>query len=119
SNPQLCLSRDEWRRRFTQCVRSATPENLLASSIFFDFRVVWGEPRGAEALFDSVLQLVADAPDFQQLLARSALANRPPVGFFRHFIMSTTGTEKHTVDLKIQGLAPFVDAARILALAHG
>lgn len=119
SNPQLCLSRDEWRRRFTQCVRSATPENLLASSIFFDFRVVWGEPRGAEALFDSVLQLVADAPDFQQLLARNALANRPPVGFFRHFIMSTTGTEKHTVDLKIQGLAPFVDAARILALAHG
>src|SRR5690606_21032169 len=49
-NPELCLSRHEWQRRFTQCIRSATPENLLASSIFFDLRVVWGNPQGAAKL---------------------------------------------------------------------
>ena len=119
SNPELCLARHEWHRRFTQCVRSATPENLLASSIFFDFRVVWGETRGAEALFDSVLHLVADTPNFQRMLAQNALENRPPVGFFRYFVMAGTGQDKHRIDLKTQGLAPFVDAARILALAHG
>lgn len=119
SNPELCLSRHEWQKRFTQCIRSATPENLLASSIFFDFRAVWGDMRAAKALFNGVLQLVADAPDFQRMLARNALNNRPPLGLFRNFVVSGSGQDKHTVDLKIQGLAPFVDGARILALAHG
>ena len=118
-NPELCLSRQEWHRRFTQCIRSATPENLLASSIFFDMRVVWGSPQGAEALFDAVLEMVADTPSFQHLLARNALGNRPPLGFFRNFVVSGSGEDKHTVDLKVQGLAPFVDGARILALANG
>lgn len=119
SNPELCLSRREWHQRFAQCIRSATPENLLASSIFFDFRVVWGEPDGAQELFQSVLKMVADNPTFQHLLARNALANRPPLGFFRNFLVSGSGQEKHTLDLKIQGLTPFVDGARILALANG
>lgn len=118
-NPELCLSRMEWHRRFSQCIRSATPENLLASSIFFDLRVVWGDSRGAKDLFDAVLQMVADTPSFQHLLARMALANRPPLGFLRKFVVSGSGSDRHTVDLKIQGLTPFVDAARILALAHG
>jgi len=118
-NPELCLSRREWHKRFAQCIRTATPENLLASSIFFDFRVVWGEPDGAEELFQSVLKMVADNPTFQHLLARNALANRPPLGFFRTFVVSGSGQEKHTLDLKIQGLTPFVDGARILALANG
>lgn len=118
-NPELCLSRHEWQRRFTQCIHSATPENLLASSIFFDFRAVWGDTQGAETLFYAVLQLVADTPNFQRMLARNALKNRPPLGLFRNFVVSGSGQDKHTVDLKIQGLAPFVDGARILALAHG
>lgn len=119
SNPELCLSRHEWQRRFTQCIRSATPENLLASAIFFDFRVIWGDQKGAQGLFSDVLHMVADTPAFQRLLARNALANRPPIGLFRHFVMSGSGPDKHTVDLKTQGLAPFVDAARLLALTHG
>ena len=41
-NPELCLSRSEWARRFSAFIREATPENLLASSIYFDLRVVWG-----------------------------------------------------------------------------
>ena len=119
SNPELCLSQHEWRRRFTQCIRSATPENLLASSIFFDLRVVWGAKQGASELFDRVLQMVADTPSFQRMLARNALGNRPPLGLFRKIVVSGSGQDKHTVDLKIQGLAPFVDGARILALANG
>jgi CBS domain-containing protein len=42
-NPELCLSRAEWARRFAAFIREATPENLLASSIYFDLRVVWGD----------------------------------------------------------------------------
>jgi CBS domain-containing protein len=37
----------------------------------------------------------------------------------RDFVVARSGAEKDTLDLKVQGLTPFVDGARLLALAHG
>jgi CBS domain-containing protein len=118
-NPQLCLSRSEWSRRFAGFVREATPESLLGSSIYFDLRAVWGPTEGCEALQRELLVLVADNSLFQRMLADNALRQRPPVGRFRDFVVARKGAEKDTLDLKIQGLTPFVDGARLLALAHG
>ncbi len=118
-NPQMCLSRQEWSRRFATFVREATPENLLGSSIFFDLRGVWGPREGCEALRRQLLADVADNSAFQRLLAENALRQRPPVGRFRDFVVARKGAEKDTLDLKVQGLTPFVDGARLLALAHG
>lgn len=119
SNPTLCLSRSEWTRRFSGFVREATPENLLASNIFFDLRVVWGAAEGCAQLQQEMLALVADSPLFQRMLAENALRQKPPLGRLRDFVLARTGAEKDTLDLKVQGLAPFVDGARLLALAHG
>jgi CBS domain-containing protein len=43
------------------------------------------------------------------------LRNIPPLGLLREFV---TG-DGHTIDLKLNGITPFVDAARILSLANG
>ncbi|MET1077114.1 MAG: putative nucleotidyltransferase substrate binding domain-containing protein [Pseudomonas sp.] len=118
-NPQLCLSHAEWRRRFSGFVREASPENLLASSIYFDLRAVWGPTEGCEQLRAGLLDEVADNPLFQRLLAANALRQSPPVGRLRDFVVARKGAEKDTLDLKVQGLTPFVDGARLLALAHG
>ncbi len=118
SNPELCLSQAEWSRRFAGFIREANPENLLGSSIFFDLRAVWGAPEGCEALRREVLAEVAQNSAFQRLMAENALRNRPPVGHFRDFVVARKGAEKDTLDLKVQGLTPFVDGARLLALAH-
>ncbi|MGK9416847.1 putative nucleotidyltransferase substrate binding domain-containing protein [Pseudomonas cedrina] len=118
-NPQLCLSRAEWARRFAAFIREATPENLLGSSIYFDLRVVWGDERGCEQLRQGILDQVADNRLFQRMLAQNALRQRPPVGRFREFVLTRKGGEKATLDLKVQGLTPFVDGARLLALANG
>ena len=53
------------------------------------------------------------------MLAQNALTQRPPIGRFRDFVVARSGAEKDTLDLKKQGLMPFVDGARLLALAHG
>jgi len=119
SNPELCLSQREWESRFDRFIRSATPENLLSSSIYFDFRVIWGEPAQAEKLFDGVLHKVSTNTLFQRMLAQNALVLRPPIGRFRDFVVARSGSEKDTLDLKRQGLMPFVDGARLLALSHG
>ena len=118
-NPELCLSRQEWARRFSSFVQEATPENLLASSIYFDLRAVWGEPQGCEQLRQGLLLQVAGNSLFQRMLAENALRQRPPVGVFRDFVVASKGAEKDTLDLKVQGLTPFVDGARLLALAQG
>ncbi|MFJ4385201.1 putative nucleotidyltransferase substrate binding domain-containing protein [Pseudomonas sp. NPDC089408] len=119
-NPELCLSRSEWARRFAGFVREASPENLLGSSIYFDLRVVWGDEQGCEQLRQGLLQQVADNRIFQRMMADNALRQRPPVGRLREFVLTRQGNDKAaTLDLKVQGLTPFVDGARLLALANG
>ena len=118
-NPDLCLSRTEWARRFAAFIREATPENLLASTIYFDLRVVWGDEQGCEQLRRGILGQVADNRLFQRMMADNALRHRPPVGRFREFVLERKGGDKATLDLKVQGLTPFVDGARLLALANG
>jgi len=118
-NPELCLSRAEWARRFSAFIREATPQNLLASSIYFDLRAVWGDEQGCQHLRRTILTQVADNRLFQRMMADNALRHRPPVGRFREFVLERKGGDKATLDLKVQGLGPFVDGARLLALAHG
>ena len=119
-NPELCLSRTEWARRFAGFIREASPENLLGSSIYFDLRVVWGDEQGCEQLRQSVLEQVADNRIFQRMMADNALRQRPPVGRLREFVLTRQGNDKAaTLDLKVQGLTPFVDGARLLALVNG
>ncbi|BBH48452.1 putative nucleotidyltransferase substrate binding domain-containing protein [Pseudomonas sp. KU43P] len=119
-NPELCLSRTEWARRFAGFIREASPENLLGSSIYFDLRVVWGDEQGCEQLRQNLLEHVADNRIFQRMMADNALRQRPPVGRLREFVLTRQGNDKAaTLDLKVQGLTPFVDGARLLALANG
>ncbi len=118
-NPQLCLSRAEWAQRFAGFIRQATPENLLGSSIYFDLRVVWGQESACEGLRQAMLDQVADNRLFQRMMAENALRQRPPVGRWREFVLTRQGNDRTaTLDLKVQGLTPFVDGARLLALAN-
>jgi CBS domain-containing protein len=119
SNPQLCLSRLEWQRRFSAFVRESTPENLLSSTIYFDLRAIWGPSEGCEQLRANMLEEVGESRLFQRMMAENALRHRPPVGRFRDFVVTRKGDGKATLDLKVQGLTPFVDGARLLALGHG
>ncbi len=118
-NPECCLSVREWRARFLRWMRATTPENLLNASIYFDFRPVWGPVEGAEALRAWLLAAAADNALFRRQMAANALRNAPPLGgVFRDFRLSGAGAEENTLDLKVNGVTPFVDAARILALGR-
>lgn len=119
SNPECCLSDGEWRRRFGTWLDGGVPEHLLNAAIFFDFRSLHGDAGPAEALRDWLTDKARRARGFQRLMAENALRNSPPLGLMRDFAVERGGEYPHTVDLKLQGATPFVDGARILALAHG
>ena len=118
SNPRLCLSTQEWEAWFSRFIDTNTPQNLLNSSIFLDMRPVFGPLDSAEMMFSRVRQRIRKHTLFQRMLAGNALQHRPPLNLFRGFVYAKGG-ERHTLDLKTQGLTPFVDAARLFALAHG
>lgn len=116
-NPALCLSLDEWHRQFTRWIDQGTPEHLLKASIFFDARML----AGSEALFTDWTHAwrepAAKNGRFQKQMAANALRLAPPLGFFGRF-QTQTRNDKATLDLKTRGATPFVDAARIKALAE-
>jgi len=55
---------------------------------------------------------------FLRHLVENALANRPPLGLLGDFVLQSAAGVG-TLDLKVNGATPFVDAARILGLAAG
>lgn len=118
SNPECCLSLDEWRSRFERWIDQGTPEHLLKASIFFDFRPLYGDASQIEPLRQALLKKTKHNSRFRRQLAANSMQMRPPLGLFGEFKLSSGEGEAHTLDLKLQGLTPFVDAARIIALAN-
>ena len=111
-NPRWCLTPAEWRGVFDGWIRNTQPEALLNASIFFDFRALAGDARLAGALREVVLERARGNPAFCRALAAGALETRPPLGLLADF-------SAEEIDLKALGARPFVDAARVLALAAG
>ena len=119
SNPLWCLTQDEWQERFTHWIRAPAPEALLNATIFFDFRPLYGNLALAKALRKWLLGMSGNARLFLRLMAENALKSAPPLGVIRDFVFDSKADFPHTLDLKAFGARPVVDAARIIALAHG
>jgi CBS domain-containing protein len=118
SNPECCLSFEEWQARFARWIEQGTPEHLLNASIFFDLRTLWGDAAPAVKLRRWLTGQAAENPRFLRQMAENALRNQPPLGLVREFVLEDEGEHAHTLDLKLRGATPFVDGARLLALAH-
>jgi len=115
SNPALCLTLDEWKSRFGAWIREPHPEALLNASIFFDFRVLYGNERLGDKLRAWLNKAVRGNSAFLRMMASNALSVVPPLGRLRDFVVEDDGT----IDLKKSGARLFVDVARILALRTG
>ena len=119
SNPELCLTVDEWREKFSSWIREPHPEALLNATIFFDFRVLYGDEKVAHQLRHWLLALTGGNPAFLKAMATNALDVAPPLGKIRDFVTDDDPKHPGTIDLKKFGARLFVDAARVLALRTG
>lgn len=115
SNSQWCLSIEEWKSTFSTWITNGTPEALLHTSIFFDFRSLYGAQSLVEELRLWLSRVASDNTRFLHQMAENAMGIRPPLGVVRDFIVG----EGNTLDLKLNGITPFVDSARIFSLAAG
>ncbi len=116
-NPQWCGTLAHWSRLFADWIDRGDPQSLLNGSIFFDFRSLHGDEALAEQLRADVTARARQSPRFLKQMADNALRNRAPAtGWFDELLR---GGDDAPIDLKMQGTVPFVDAARIWALAAG
>ncbi len=119
-NPAWCLSVEDWRATFANWIHRGDAPALLHASIFFDFRPLYGTRELSDGLRTWLNASIRDQQLFLRHMAQNALAHRPPLGLVRDFVLSSdSGNEAHTLDLKLNGITPFVDAARIFALYAG
>jgi CBS domain-containing protein len=118
SNPRWCLSLEEWKNVYSDWIARGDAPVLLNASIFFDFRPLYGNFSLSAQLRAWLHDKIKDNRQFLKLMVSNALRNQPPLGVLRDFVVRKNG-DKNTLDLKLNGIAPFVDAARIFALASG
>jgi CBS domain-containing protein len=119
TNPKWRQPERVWQKYFDNWVDTPTPKALLNSSVFFDLDTICGDASLLEGVRKNLLKRTTHNSLFIAHLSKNALSLRPPLGFFRDFVLKQNGKHKDTLDLKHNGIAPIVDLARIYALSQG
>ena len=108
-----------WQRYFEQWIQRPEPKALMLASVFFDLRALH-DPAGLfDGLHQRVLELSRNNRIFIAYMAANALKHRPPLGFFRNFVLIRGGDHDRTFDIKHRGTVPIIDLARVYALSVG
>jgi len=118
-NPKWCQPYSVWCGYFERWISAPDPQELLNVMIFFDFRAGYGTASLAEKLRDHVISFSKRQEIYLMHMARECMMNRVPLSFFKTFIVERDGEHKNKLDVKRQGLTPFVNFARVLAMKYG
>jgi len=108
-----------WKKYFTKWMTEPEPKALMLSSIFFDLRPIHGDMKLFEELQGMILEKAQSNRIFIAMMIGNALTHRPPIGFFRNFVLEHGGDHDNKFNLKHNGVVPIVDIARIYALEAG
>ena len=119
SNPKWVQPISKWKSYFSEWIIRPTEEAILSSTIFFDFRPVAGYLGLGERLSSHIYEEIQKKKIFLNFLAKNALMNPPPLGFFKDFVVEKSGEQKNNFDIKSRAMMPLADLARLLVLSHG
>lgn len=110
-----------WRSYFHQWITTPNGQALLNASIFFDLRCLYGDCSLLETLQNDFLAKTKAQTLFQAFMAANALSHRPPIGFFRSFVLDkeSVDSDEKGMDMKKRGVVPVIDLARVYTLAGG
>ncbi|RMH80030.1 MAG: cyclic nucleotide-binding/CBS domain-containing protein [Acidobacteria bacterium] len=119
SNPFWRRSSHEWEMAIKSWIEKPQPENMLNVAIFFDFRNVFGDQTLVDRLWYHILQRLKENPGFFPFLALDAVRFKPPLGFFKDFVVERSGEHRGELDIKKGGIFPLTQGVRALSLEHG
>jgi CBS domain-containing protein len=119
SSPLFARSIEAWERAARSWVEDPDHHRgLMLLSVVVESDPVWGATGAAER----IAAAFARTPnrDFMLMrMAAAALAERPPTGFLRQFVLHSGGERKGELDIKHRGLQPIETLARWSGLSAG
>ncbi|QFG69409.1 putative nucleotidyltransferase substrate binding domain-containing protein [Ornithinimicrobium pratense] len=118
SNPRWRMTVSQWRSQFARWSHEPEPNAVLWAAIFYDMRCVFGEPALVEGLREEVVPMGGRSDLLVAYLAGQASRMRPPIGFFRGFVLEDAGEHRDTLDIK-RGVTAVVQLARVHAVRAG
>ncbi len=116
SNLRWRQSLEDWKHDFAEWITDPDQKTASDALIFFDMRPIAGDFSLFEELRACNHELLKSAVFFKSLLAYVSIGHKPPLGFFRGFVLQRGGEHKHEFDLKLNGTGPIVNAARLFAV---
>ncbi len=119
SNPKWRQPLAQWQKYFNKWITVPEQKALMHANIFFDLRCIYGACDLVDELKKSIRNAAKKNELFLALMAKNAMTYQPPLGFFRQFVLERSGEHKNTLDLKLHGIMPIVEIARIRSLAAG
>ncbi len=106
-----------WRRRMADWMTEPDRVAAFLTGIAFDVRAVTGD-LVVGSLFAEAADAASRQPDFLRRLERLALEIRPPLGLLGGLLVHDTNG-RAGVDLKLGGLLPITELARLYSLQAG
>ena len=116
STPRWRQPLSVWRSYFQGWIDRPVPEAQMLASVMFDLRPIRGETALYEALHRDTLEAASKNSIFVAHMIANSLKHQPPLGLFRSIARIRSGDHKDSVDLKMSGVVPVVDLARLYAL---
>ena len=119
TNPRWRQSESAWKHTFAKWMNEGELHATEDALIFFDMRPVAGDRELFRQLDDSNRERLKHSGFFKSILASISIEHKPPLGFFRTFVLEHSGEHKQGLDIKMYGTGPIVNAARLFALDAG
>jgi len=105
-----------WRRYFRGWIATPVPEAQMLASVMFDLRPIGGTPALFHDLQAETLEAAAKDQIFAAHMIANSLKHQPPLGLLRGFATIRSGEHKNHIDMKLNGVVPVADLARVYAL---
>jgi len=118
NNPDWRGRLKEWRYRVSKWVNSPDPQNVLNSTIFFDFTTLVGDPNLSHDLRLLVNEEIRRFPLFLLHMMNFDIKHKVPIGLLGRFSLEKGGEKDGKISLKAGGLVFIVDCIRLFALEN-
>lgn len=105
-----------WRRYFQGWIDTPDPMAQMLASVMFDLRPIGGTMALFQDLNTWTLKQASANSIFLAHMVSNSLKHAPPLGLIGGLATIRSGEHKNTLDLKLNGVVPVVDLARVYAL---
>ncbi len=116
TNPRWCQPVRVWQRYFRGWINTPSPEAQMLASVMFDLRPIGGQASLFRGLQEETLAAASKNSIFVAHMVSNSIKHVPPLGLLRGFATIRSGEYKNHVDMKLGGVVPVTDLARVYAL---